>query len=120
MSHLVDVVFQMELVLCHLLAQLRCKSELVFVDLCFRYFNVREKHILAFRELIAFDPIRLGASDGAEELDGMYTIPKSMLAVPAARAAMGCSERSAEKVLECWTKDSLNRIDKARTYSLVP
>ena len=84
MAHLVDVVFQMELVLCHLLAQLRCKSELVVVDLCFRYFNVRETHILAFRELIAFDPIRLGASNGAEVLDGMHTIPKSMLAVPAA------------------------------------
>ena len=115
MAHLVDVVFRMELVLCHLLAQLRCK-----VDLCFRYSNVREKHTLAFRELIAFDPIRLGASNGAEELDGMDTIPKSMLAVPTARAAMGYSERSAEKVLECWTKDSLNRIDEARTLSLVP
>ena len=92
MAHLVDLVFRMQLVLCHLLAQLRYKSE-----------------------LFAFDLIRLGASNGAEELDGMYTIPKSMLAVPAARAAMGCSERSAEKVLECWTKDSLNRIDKART-----
>ena len=32
-AHLVDVVFLMELVLCHLLAQLRCKSELVVVDL---------------------------------------------------------------------------------------
>lgn len=113
-AHLVDLVFLMELVLCHFLAQLRCKSELVVVDLCLRYFNVLKRHILAFRELIAFDPIRLGASNGAEELDGMDTIPKSMITVPTARAAMGCSERSAEKVLECWTKDSLNRIDKAR------
>ena len=119
-AHLVDVVFRMELVLCHLLAQLRCKSELDVVGLYFRHFNIREKHILAFRELIAFDPIRLGASNGAEEHVGMDTIPKSMIAVPIACAAMGCSERSAEKVLECWTQDSLNRIDKARTLSLVP